>query len=139
MGLDLKILATDVNTEALSMAQQGQYPVETLNTLPERFRDRHFRRINSQQQDRYQISKSVANLIDFRRLNFLQPHYPIETRFQVIFCRNVFYYFDFKLRQAILKRLAGYLEKGGWLVLSLTEIGYEIDGLKKLRGEIFER
>ena len=138
-GMDLKILATDVNTEALTVAQRGQYAVETLNTLPERFRDRHFRRINSDQQDLCQISKSVANLIDFRRLNFLQRYYPIETRFQVIFCRNVFYYFDTTLRQAILKRLASYLEEGGWLVLSLTEIGYEIDGLTKVRGDIFRR
>jgi len=121
------------------VAQRGQYGVETLNTLPERFRDRHFRRINSDQQDLYQISKSAASLIDFRRLNFLQLHYPIETRFQVIFCRNVFYYFDTTLRQAILKRLASYLEEGGWLVLSLTELGYEIDGLTKVRGEIFRR
>jgi len=138
-GMDLKILATDVNTEALTVAQRGQYAAETLNTLPERFRDRHFRRINSDQQDLCQISKSVASLIDFRRLNFLQRDYPIETRFQVIFCRNVFYYFDTTLRQAILKRLASYLEEGGWLVLSLTEIGYEIDGLTKVRGEIFRR
>lgn len=138
-GMDLKILATDVNTEALNVAQRGQYAAETLNTLPERFRDRHFRRINSDQQDLYQISKSAGSLIDFRRLNFLQLHYPIETRFQVIFCRNVFYYFDPKLRQAVLKRLAGYLEEGGWLVLSLTEIGYQVDGLTKVRGEIFRR
>ena len=87
----------------------------------------------------YQVSKSAASLIDFRRLNFLQLHYPIETRFQVIFCRNVFYYFDPKLRQAVLKRLAGYLEEGGWLVLSLTEIGYQVDGLTKVRGDIFRR
>ena len=72
-------------------------------------------------------------------MNFMQRQYPIQTHFQVIFCRNVFFYFDTAVRQAVLKRVAGYLEVGGWLVLSLTEIGYEIKGLTKVRGDLFRR
>ena len=78
-------------------------------------------------------------MVEFRRVNFMQPTYPIETTFQVIFCRNVCYYFDPRIRQIVLNRLAGYLDDGGWLVLSVTEIGYEIPDLVKVRGNIFRR
>ena len=39
----------------------------------------------------------------------------------------------------MLNRLAGYLDDGGWLFLSVTEIGYEIPDLVKVRGNIFRR
>ena len=49
------------------------------------------------------------------------------------------YYFDPVPRQKVLERLASYLVDGGWLVLSLTEIGYEVAGLTKVRGHLFRR
>ena len=86
-----------------------------------------------------QAETALTNLIEFRKVNLMQKDYPIATKFDVILCRNVLYYFDPVPRQKVLERLASYLVDGGWLVLSLTEIGYEVAGLTKVRGHLFRR
>ena len=57
----------------------------------------------------------------------------------ILRARELITYFDPDIRQIVLNRLAGYLDDGGWLVLSVTEIGYEIPDLVKVRGNIFRR
>ena len=138
-GLDLKILGTDINTDAISIAQKGAYPIEALESLRGLKRELYFRREAPPNDGVYQADRRLTQLIDFRPLNFLQKEYPIATQFDVIMCRNVFYYFDPIPRQQVLERLSTYLVDGGWLVLSLTEIGYNIAGLTKVRGGLFQR
>ena len=139
-GLDIKFLATDINTEALTVARSGIYNAEMLQTLTVAQQNKHFCKAEkTDDSGALRVNDRIADLIEFRRLNFMQSTYPIETTFQVIFCRNVFYYFDPDMRQKVLNRLARYLDDGGWLVLSVTEIGYEIPELVKVRGNIFRR
>ena len=138
-GLDMKFLGTDINTEMLAVARSGIYNAEMLQTLSAAQQKKYFCKTERAHDSALQVHERIADLVEFRRVNFMQPTYPIETTFQVIFCRNVFYYFDPGIRQIVLNRLAGYLDDGGWLVLSVTEIGYEIPDLVKVRGNIFRR
>ena len=110
-----------------------------LQTLTVAQQKKYFCKAEKTDDSALRVNDRIADLIEFRRLNFIQSTYPIETTFQVIFCRNVFYYFDPDMRQRVLNRLARYLDDGGWLVLSVTEIGYEIPELVKVRGNIFRR
>ena len=135
----MKFLGTDSNTEMLAVARSGIYNAEMLQTLSAAQQEKYFCKTERADGSALQVNERIADLVEFRRVNFMQPTYPIETTFQVIFCRNVFYYFDPGIRQILLNRLAGYLDDGGWLVLSVTEIGYEIPDLVKVRGNIFRR
>ena len=138
-GIDLRILGTDVNTEALSIAQAGVYPSEAMSSLGDRPAAPYFKPIMLPEKRLSQAETALTNLIEFRKVNLMQKDYPIATKFDVILCRNVLYYFDPVPRQKVLERLASYLVDGGWLVLSLTEIGYEVAGLTKVRGHLFRR
>lgn len=138
-GLDMKFLGTDINTEMLAVARSGTYNSEMLQTLSAAQQEKYFCKTEKAADSPLRVNDRIADLVEFRRVNFMQSTYPIETTFQVIFCRNVFYYFDPGIRQIILNRLAGYLDDGGWLVLSVTEIGYDIPDLVKVRGNIFRR
>lgn len=138
-GLDIKFLGTDINTEMLAVARSGTYNSEMLQTLSAAQQEKYFCKTEKAADSPLRVNDRIADLVEFRRVNFMQSTYPIETTFQVIFCRNVFYYFDPGVRQIILNRLAGYLDDGGWLVLSVTEIGYDIPDLVKVRGNIFRR
>ncbi len=136
---DLRILGTDVNTEALSIAQAGIYPSEAMGSLGDRPAAPYFKPMMLPEKRLSQAETALTNLIEFRKVNLMQKDYPIATKFDVILCRNVLYYFDPVPRQKVLERLASYLVDGGWLVLSLTEIGYEVAGLTKVRGHLFRR
>jgi len=136
---DLRILGTDVNTEALSIAQAGIYPSEAMSSLGDRPAAPYFRPMMLPEKRVSQAETALTKLIEFRKVNLIQKNYPIATKFDVILCRNVLYYFDPVPRQEVLERLSSYLVDGGWLVLSLTEIGYEVAGLTKVRGHLFRR
>ena len=138
-GIDLRILGTDVNTEALSIAQAGIYPSEAMSSLGDRPAAPYFRPMMLPEKQVSQAETALTKLIEFRKVNLIQKDYPIATKFDVILCRNVLYYFDPVPRQKVLERLSSYLVDGGWLVLSLTEIGYEVAGLTKVRGHLFRR
>lgn len=138
-GIDLRILGTDVNTEALSIARAGIYPSEAMGSLGDRPAAPYFKPMMLLEKRLSQAETALTNLIEFRKVNLMQKDYPIATKFDVILCRNVLYYFDPVPRQKVLERLASYLVDGGWLVLSLTEIGYEVAGLTKVRGHLFRR
>ena len=138
-GIDLRILGTDVNTEALSIAQAGIYPSEAMSSLGDRPAASYFRSMMLPEKRVSQAETALTKLIEFRKVNLIQKDYPIATKFDVILCRNVLYYFDPVPRQEVLERLSSYLVDGGWLVLSLTEIGYEVAGLTKVRGHLFRR
>ena len=136
---DLRILGTDVNTEALSIAQAGVYQSEAVSSLGDRPAAPYFKPMMLPEKRLSQAETALTNLIEFRKVNLIQKDYPIATKFDVILCRNVLYYFDPVARQKVLERLSSYLVDGGWLVLSLTEIGYEVAGLTKVRGHLFRR
>ena len=65
--------------------------------------------------------------------------YPIATKFQLIFCRNLLYYLHPDKREYLLKKLVDHLETGGWLVLGITEPGYKVEGMKKLAFSIYQK
>ena len=138
-NIDLKILGTDVNTEALLIAKMGIYPSEAMSSLGDRPAGAYFRPVMLPEKRASRAETELAKLIEFRKVNLIQEHYPIATKFDVILCRNVLYYFDPAPRQEVLERLSSYLVEGGWLILSLTEIGYKVSGLTKVRGHLFQK
>jgi chemotaxis protein methyltransferase CheR len=138
-NIDLKILGTDVNTEALLIAKMGIYPSEAMSSLGDRPAGAYFKPVMLPEKRASRAETELAKLIEFRKVNLIQEHYPIATKFDVILCRNVLYYFDPAPRQEVLERLSSYLVEGGWLILSLTEIGYKVSGLTKVRGHLFQK
>jgi chemotaxis protein methyltransferase CheR len=59
-------------------------------------------------------------LITFKELNLLGP-WPMQGRFDVIFCRNVAIYFDKDTQRELFDRMADRQEVGGWLFVGHSE------------------
>ena len=85
------------------------------------------------------INREVQKIIQFRQFNLMDNAYPIATKFQLIFCRNLLYYLHPDKREYLLKKLVDHLETGGWLVLGITETGYKVEGMKKLSFSIYQK
>ena len=127
----LRILASDVNTEVLDSAIKGNYTSEQISPIPAEFRNRYFVSASDKQNDVHCIRTDIRKFIQFRHFNLIASEYPIATKFQLIFCRNVLYYLHPERRELLLNKLVDHLDEQGWLVLGITESGYRIDGLKK--------
>ena len=66
------------------------------------------------------IDPLLREAIAFRSLNLLSD-WPIKTRFNTIFCRNVMIYFDEPTKARLMARLCDRLEVGGMLYIGHSE------------------
>lgn len=117
--LDFKILATDIDTDILDRAAAGQYPAEQFERLPADLRP--LLKLEGQSaRGEVRIAEDLRRLIAFKRLNLIE-RWPMKGPFDVIFCRNVFIYFDTPTKAAILDRYVALLQPGGFLYLGHSE------------------
>jgi chemotaxis protein methyltransferase CheR len=116
---DARILASDVDTEVLGRAQTGIYSAEQLDGVPEAARRLWFRR--ARERGTFEVDPQLRGLVDFRAINLIKPPWPLRTRFDVIFCRNVTIYFDRPTQRTIYERLEGQLEDSGLLFAGHSE------------------
>jgi chemotaxis protein methyltransferase CheR len=116
-GVDLRILATDLDTTALQRARAAIYTAERIEACPDEMRQQHFDSIGDA---RVQVSSRARRLITFNRLN-LHEAWPVKGPFDVIFCRNVLIYFDAEAKSRIVGRFVELLRPGGTLYLGHSE------------------
>ncbi len=118
---DVRILASDIDTDVLERATAGIYPLEATSKLPHTVVHKHFHRGVGAHEGLVRVRPSVRGLVTFRRLNFLDEPWPIRAQFDLIFCRNVLMYFDRPTQANLVARLERMLTPHGLLVLGHAE------------------
>ncbi len=116
MKLDVKILATDIDTNMLSHGFAGIYPNEALEKIPAPFQ----KWTAPYGQDEFIMSDEIKAMIRFKRLNLLE-NWPIDKKFDIIFCRNVVIYFDKDTQRVIFNKYADLLQDHGHLYIGHSE------------------
>lgn len=116
---DVKILATDVSTKVLRIAQNGVYSAQAVSKLPAEKRSRFFRQFSDN--NKLVVSDEIRKLVLFKQLNLVNFPYPLKGPIDIIFCRNVMIYFDLATRQKLVDEFSRLLAPGGLLFLSLSE------------------
>jgi chemotaxis protein methyltransferase CheR len=117
----VRVLATDIDTNVLSTAAQGIYPIDQLLKIPPEQYKRFFLKGEGSNQGFARARDELTRLVSFRRLNLLDTIWPMRGKFDIIFCRNVMIYFDKKTQHAILKKLAACLQPDGLLFVGHSE------------------
>ena len=86
------------------------------------------------------VRPEVQALITFRRINLMDEPWPIHTRFDAIFCRNVMIYFNRATQREVLQRIAAVLRPGGLLFAGHSENFTDCREWFALRGKtVYER
>lgn len=99
------VLATDIDTQVLATAAAGVYPLERVARLPEALRQRYFLRGKGRHEGEVRVLPELQRLIRFKRLNLLEPRWPMRQSFDLIFCRNVMIYFDKHTQHQVIARM----------------------------------
>jgi len=118
---NLKILASDISTRVLAKAASGVYEEERVSQLPQDVVRRHFLRGKGEQVGKLKVRPNLAEMIAFRRINLMDPTFPIRTPLDVIFCRNVMIYFDRPTQATLMGKFFRYLRPGGYLFIGHSE------------------
>jgi chemotaxis protein methyltransferase CheR len=117
----VSILASDLDTNVLATAQQGVYPLDRVEKMdPERLR-KFFLKGTGAQEGMVSVRPELRRLIDFQRINLLDPNWPVRAPLDVIFCRNVMIYFDKPTQHRILSRFAPLMQNDGLLFAGHSE------------------
>ncbi|MGZ5578556.1 MAG: CheR family methyltransferase [Methylobacter sp.] len=117
---DIKILATDLDTNVLQTALNGIYAEERVSDLPEPTLKRWFMRGKSAQSGQVKVKPQLQQIIQFKKLNLMQD-WPMKCCFDFIFCRNVLIYFDRETKISLAKRYAQMLASRSWLFIGHSE------------------
>jgi chemotaxis protein methyltransferase CheR len=137
---DVRILASDINTDMLAKAEAGVYPAEQMARVPRAMREAYFVSRPGAKEGPGGVRPAVKALVTFRQINLIDPHWPIRTSLDCIFCRNVLIYFDRSLQQRCVARLVELLKPGGYLVLGGSESLLAMEqGLENLRNSVYRK
>ncbi|MBP6809010.1 MAG: chemotaxis protein CheR, partial [Chromatiaceae bacterium] len=117
---DLRILATDLDTQALAQADAAIYPADRMGPLAHPPWRRWVLRGRGERAGLIRIRPEVRALVHPRRLNLIGD-WPLERRYDAIFCRNVMIYFDAPTKRRLVDRLADRLGDQGHLFLGHAE------------------
>lgn len=109
------VLGTDLDVNALERARQAEYPIDKLKYIPKPLQVRYVQAGS----DTFRIVPEVTARVRFRQLNLFTDR-PVNM-VDVIFCRNVFIYFNRDEQERVLERFWSSLARGGYLVLGRSE------------------
>jgi chemotaxis protein methyltransferase CheR len=127
--MKVRILASDLDTDVLARAQAAVYPIDSLAEMDQESKRRYFLRGCGEGEGSVQVKPKVRDLVTFRHINLVEEPWPIRTRFDAIFCRNVIIYFDRETQRRLFERLAQYLAPGGLLFVGHAESLFWLDEL----------
>ena len=114
---NLSILGTDISTYVIPYAELAIYRQTALEHTSPEILKRYFESAGDGQ---YRVNKQIRNLCTFRNMNLKTNPYPFTQLFDVVFCRNVLYYFDEVHQQEIIEHIYDVTKDGGWLLTSVT-------------------
>jgi chemotaxis protein methyltransferase CheR len=116
----VRLLASDLSTKILKVAQQGVYRAERVQNVPIETLRRHFEKGLGAHDGTVRVSKAVRQMVEFRQINLLDAP-PPGSPFEFIFCRNVMIYFDQAVQQRVVDGLERRLAANGYLFISHSE------------------
>lgn len=122
---EIKIFATDIDTQAIEKASKGVFPESISEDVsPERLA-KYFVEKN----DQYHISKEIRKMIIFAPHNMFSD--PPFGKLDLISCRNVLIYFQPVLQKAVFAIFHTALKNGGYLFLGKSETASEYSSVFK--------
>ena len=135
---DVRILATDLDSEVLERAQRGVYPLERLNGVSAERQARFFHELREGRTAGRQIASEVAALVKFKQLNLMQS-LPMKGPLDVVFCRNVVIYFDKDTQRDLFARISRLQRSGDLLFLGHSESLFKVSESYALIGKSIYR
>jgi chemotaxis protein methyltransferase CheR len=136
---DVRILATDIDTDVLGKAARGEFAMSTIDEVPKSYQSFFSQTRGDGATEKVSMDEDVKSLITFRRLNLMDA-WPFRGHFDAIFCRNVMIYFDGPTKAKLIDRFTQQIRPGGWLYIGHSEslIGAH-PGLQSVGRTIYRR
>ncbi len=118
---DVRILAGDLNPQALHKARSGVYGARALRMTDPAIVDKYFHLRDKS----YILDESIRRMVRYSPLNLQRHNYPDEAQgleeIDLLMCRNVLIYFNRDTCRSVLEGFYRTLRPGGYLFLGHAE------------------
>ncbi len=112
-----QITATDISSSGIKEAVEAEYDERVIGRgLTEQRKQQFF----VPAEKGWRVADGIKSRVSFKQQNLLLDYSSL-GKFDVIFCRNVLIYFSAERKADILNRMAGLLNKEGYLFLGASE------------------
>ncbi len=116
---NVKILATDIDENMIEKGQAGIFDRSIMADVPLDLRQRWFTPLDGGG-GAMQAGEELRTLVTFKKLNLIGA-WPLKSRFDAIFCRNVVIYFDAETQGNLWSRIVPLLTPTGALYIGHSE------------------
>ncbi len=118
----VQIFASDICLSEIEKAKEGSYPVDQLQKIPLKYLNEYFYPNGKC----YKLIPRIRESVDFSIYDILDtktisPPNSIYGSFDLIYCSNLFIYYNAKIRSQIVQKLKKNLTSGGLLVTGDSE------------------
>ena len=120
-GVDYSILATDISTKVLDIADTAVYSEANIAPVPHALRRKYLLQSRDPNKKIVKITPGIRSRVSFRRFNLMDSNVPIAEPLDIIFCRNVMIYFDFETQERLVRLFYERLSPGGYLFMGHAE------------------
>jgi len=122
-GIDerVRVIASDVDTDALAAAEQGIYRIDRAAAVGEERLRRFFLRGSGSRSGFARVRPELRARVDFRHLNLAESRWDLQGPLDAIFCRNVMIYFARPMQLQVLRRFHPLIRGGGLLFAGHSE------------------
>jgi len=112
---DIKVIATDIDKEAIRKAKEGLYLEKSLQSLPREYISKFF----TVEEELFRIDDRIKERVEFRHHDLLMDPYP--NNCHLIICRNVMIYFTGEAKNKLYVKFGEALADDGVLFVGNTE------------------
>ncbi len=114
--LSVHVFATDVDTEALTVARAGVYSPTSFETVPDELVTRYFRQVDARH---YRVTPRLRDVVSFAAHDITRD--PPFSRMHLVSCRNMLIYLRQAVQEQVLRNLHFALLPDGVAFLGSSE------------------
>lgn len=136
---DIKILATDLDTNVVATAAKGIYHESRINGISKERLRKYFIKSRKNESGEVAILPELKQMITFKQLN-LMHEWPMKGPFDIIFCRNVVIYFSKDTQRILFDRFSNIIVDEGHLFIGHSESLFKVsDSFTLIGGTIYKK
>lgn len=120
-GWTVEVLGTDISDAVLTQARDGRFSLRSAALIGADQLRRYMLKGSGPAEGAMCVSSLLSSCTRFERMNLVRPPYPVQGLFDVIFCRNVLFYFRDGTQRTVVDALSAHLRADGVLFTGHAE------------------
>ncbi len=137
-SMDIKILASDLDTNVVQTASMGVYDETRVQDMDPARIKQWFQKGTGDNRGKVRVRKELRDMITFQQVNLMQE-WPNKDKFDVVFCRNVVIYFDKPTQKVLFNRFADSIKPEQHLFIGHSETLHKLTDRFELIGKTIYR